>query len=871
MLLSTFITTVRFEGGLLADSRSACFLISRLFLDKLGIARDERDAFFPKKIVYHFFHLYSGTGGKLLDFRINLKIFFGTTMKFIKPFRALTLADVSLVGGKTASLGQMIASLSDAGIAVPDGFAITADAYWYYVEYNGLMPQIKQLMEQLHDYNDLQKLQEIGQAIRNLFLRARMPDDLATEILSAYNQLAKEYRQAKLSVAVRSSATAEDLPTASFAGQQESYLNISGDYQLIEACKKCFASLFTDRAIVYRHDKNFDFTNVALSIAVQKMVRSDKASSGVAFSLDTESGFKNTVVINASYGLGEAIVQGIVIPDEFVIFKLTLKQTFAAIIKKERGSKTTKIVYDEFGTKQVAVPRSEQWAFSLTDEDVLAIAKAVCVIEDLYTKLKGSWSPMDIEWAKDGKDGKIYIVQARPETIHARENHLQFQRYELQNSTELTPLVTGQSVGQQIVSGTARIIESIHDIVRVQQGDIIVTRMTDPDWVPVLKRAVGIITQMGGRTCHAAIVSRELRIPAIVGAENAMQKITNGTHITIDCSQGKTGFVYAGDLPFTLKTIELEQVPQAPADIMINLADPERAFALSFLPVAGVGLARIEFIITNTIKIHPLALLHPELVPDKKTLKHINELTAGYPDKKEFYIDSLAQGIGTIAAAFYPKPVIVRLSDFKTNEYRNLIGGSSFEPEEENPMIGFRGAIRYYSDRYKDAFALECAALKKAREQMGLTNIKIMVPFVRTLQEGKRVIQEMAHHGLNQADNGLEIIMMCEIPANVVLIDEFLQDFDGISIGSNDLTQLTLGVDRDSPRLIGVFDERDPAMKKMFEMAIAGALRAHKYSGICGQAPSDYPELGEYLIKLGIESISLNPDSVIPFLMRYKK
>ncbi len=791
-------------------------------------------------------------------------------MKFIKPFRSLSLADVPLVGGKTASLGQMLFSLSDAGIAVPDGFAITADAYWYYVEYNGLMPQINQLMAQLHDYNDLQKLQEIGQAIRTLFVRGRMPDDLAAQILSAYNHLAKEYRQAKLSVAVRSSATAEDLPTASFAGQQESYLNISGDYQLIEACKKCFASLFTDRAIVYRHDKNFDYTKIALSIAVQKMVRSDKASSGVAFSLDTESGFKNVVLINASYGLGEAIVQGLVVPDEFVLFKPTLKQGFNAIIKKERGSKTTKIVYDDYGTKQVPVSRSEQMAFSLSDEDVLTIAKAVCAIEDFYSEKKGSWSPMDVEWAKDGKDGKLYIVQARPETIHASENHLQISQYELKNPTDVHPLVTGQSVGQHIVSGTARIIESVHDIERVQQGDIIVTRMTDPDWVPALKKAVGIITQMGGRTCHAAIVSRELHIPAVVGAEDAMTKITNGSSITIDCSQGKTGFVYPGILPFTIKTIELQEIPTAPADVMINLADPERAFSLSFLPVAGVGLARIEFIITTTIKIHPLALVYPELVHDKKAIKLINDLTAGYTDKKEFFVDCLAQGIATIAAAFYPKPVIVRLSDFKTNEYRNLIGGASFEPKEENPMIGFRGAIRYYSDQYKDAFALECAALKKVREKMGLTNIKIMVPFVRTVHEGKRVIQELAAHAIVQGDNGLEIIMMCEIPSNVILIDEFLKDFDGISIGSNDLTQLTLGVDRDSPLLAGVFDERDPAVKKMFELAIAGALRANKYSGICGQAPSDYPELGDYLIKLGIKSVSLNPDSVLSFLMRYK-
>lgn len=790
-------------------------------------------------------------------------------MKFIKPFRSLTLSDVSLVGGKTASLGQMIASLSDSGITVPDGFAITADAYWHYVDYNNLMPQIEHHMQEIRDYSDVHTLKQAGHAIRNLFVRARMPDDLAAEILSAYNQLAKEYRQAKLSVAVRSSATAEDLPTASFAGQQESYLNISGDYQLIEACKKCFASLFTDRAIVYRHDKNFDYKKIALSIAVQKMVRSDKACSGVAFSIDTETGFKNAVIINASYGLGEAIVQGLVVPDEIVIFKPTLQQGFIPIIKKERGSKTTKIIYDEFGTKQVATSKSEQMAFALSDEEALTIAKAVCAIEDFYSAQKGNFSPMDVEWAKDGKDGKIYIVQARPETIHGTHNHMQLRQYELKNTQPLIPLATGQSVGQHIVSGVARIIESAHQIEQVQEGDIIITRMTDPDWVPAMKKAVGIVTQMGGRTCHAAIVARELRIPAIVGCENAFA-IKNGSEITIDCSGSKLGTIYEGKIPFAIQTIELNEVPQAPADVMINLADPERAFSLSFLPVAGVGLARIEFIISNTIKIHPLALLHPESVTDKKAIKRIQELTAGYTDKKEFYIDALSQGIATIAAAFYPKPVIVRLSDFKTNEYRNLIGGASFEPEEENPMIGFRGAIRYYSDRYKDAFALECAALKRVREASGLTNIKIMVPFVRTLQEGQRVIQELGNCGLKQSENGLEIIMMCEIPSNVVLIDEFLKDFDGISIGSNDLTQLTLGVDRDSPLLSGVFDERDPAMKKMFEMAISGAIRAQKYSGICGQAPSDYPELGDYLIRLGIKSVSLNPDSVIPFLMRYK-
>ena len=819
-------------------------------------------------IVYHFFHLYSDNDSSFIHRLLKIIIKLVYFMKFIKQFRDIGIADVPLVGGKTASLGQMIQTLAASGIRVPDGFAITADAYWHFVNSNALMPHIEKMMDGLHDYNDLHKIKEVGHHIRNLFHIAPMPADLAQEIFDAYQQLGKEYGQKNISVAVRSSATAEDLPTASFAGQQDTFLNIAGKDELIDACKKCFASLFTDRAIVYRYDKNFDYKKIALSIAVQKMVRSDKASSGVAFSLDTESGFKNAVIINASYGLGEAIVQGLVVPDEYIVFKPTLEKGFMPILKKEIGSKKMKIVYRTGGTVQTSVPVAQQQQLCLADDEIITLAKATVAIEKMYSQEKGAWSPMDVEWAKDGLDNMLYIVQARPETVHAAQQTNSYIQYRCDAHQE--PLVVGQSIGQQIVTGKARVIASAHEIDKVVEGDIIVTNMTDPDWVPVLKKAVGIITQMGGRTCHAAIVSRELHIPALVGAADAMTKITDGQTITIDCSKGTTGSVYAGEIPFEKEEIVLDQLPSVPADIMINLADPERAFALSFLPVAGVGLARIEFIITNTIKIHPLAILHPELVTDKKALRTIEQITHAYSDKKQFYIDSLAQGIALIAAAFYPKPVIVRLSDFKTNEYRNLIGGSYFEPQEENPMIGFRGAIRYYSDTYKDAFALECAALKKVREQMGLTNIKIMVPFVRTLEEGKRVIQEMGMHGLVQAQDGLQIIMMCEIPSNVILIDEFLKDFDGISIGSNDLTQLTLGVDRDSGLLGKIFDERDPAMKKMFEMAIDGARKAGKYSGICGQAPSDYPELAQFLIKLGIQSISLNPDTVIPFLMRYK-
>ncbi len=789
-------------------------------------------------------------------------------MEYIKTFAQIAQKDVPQVGGKAASLGTLYTKLSNQGIRVPNGFAITADAYWHFINANGLMPHIEKLMEELRDFTDTAKVHHVGNLIRNLFRIAPMPQALADHIIAAYHALGAEYRQKNLHVAVRSSATAEDLPTASFAGQQESFLNVSGKEELLEACKKCFASLFTDRAIVYRHDQNFDYKKIALSIAIQKMVRSDRGASGVAFSLDTESGFKNVVVINASYGLGESIVQGAVVPDEYVVFKPTLAHGTAPIIKKEIGSKKVKTVYRDQGTQQVNVPSGQQQQQCISDEQILEISRAVCAIENLYSDERGSWCPMDVEWAKDGIDNQIYIVQARPETVHAQQTH-GFTHYALRAVQKPTILVSGQSIGQQIVTGVARLIAQAHDIHLVQSGDIIVTNMTDPDWVPALKKAVGIITQMGGRTCHAAIVARELRIPALVGAHDAMNLLKDGQQITIDCSQGMAGYVYEGAVPFEKNTIELNTIPTAPTDIMINLADPDRAFALSFLPVAGVGLARIEFIITNTIKIHPLALLYPEGL-DKKTLKKIAELTDGFADKKEFFINKLAQGIGTIAAAFYPKKVIVRLSDFKTNEYRNLIGGSLFEPEEENPMIGFRGAARYYSPKYKEAFALECAAIQKARNQFGLTNIQVMVPFVRTVHEGKKVIALMAENGLVQ-DGTLSIIMMCEIPSNVMLIDEFLQDFDGISIGSNDLTQLVLGVDRDSPFLAGVFDERDPALKKMFALAIEGAQRAGKYSGICGQAPSDYPELTDYLIGLGIQSISLNPDTVIPFLMRYMR
>ena len=787
-------------------------------------------------------------------------------MKFIKKFEDLRITDTPTVGGKNASLGQMISQLSAKGVTIPTGFAVTAQAYWHYLDHNNLREPIKKVMTALTDHQDIRQLQKVGHEIRSLIEQGAMPDDLAQEISQAYQELCKQYGQENLDVAVRSSATAEDLPTASFAGQQETFLNVRGDERLIESCKKCMASLFTDRAIVDRIEQGFDHFQVALSVGVQKMVRADKASAGVAFSLDTETGFKDVVMIESSYGLGETIVKGLVVPDEFFVHKPTFAKGFSSIIKKQLGKKKIKLIYDD-PLKQVEVPENEQQLFSLTDKEILELVKATVTIEDHYTQLKGSWAPMDVEWAKDGVDGKLYILQARPETVHATKVGTTFEQYALKEKAP-QPLLTGQSIGQKIATGVARVIKDVKDIVAVQEGDILVTQMTDPDWVPAMKKAAGIITERGGRTCHAAIVSRELGVPAIIGASLATTKIKTGQKITLDCSKGKTGFIYDGALKFETQTIELEKIPKLPVELLVNIADPDRAFTVSMLPVGGVGLARLEFIINNAIKIHPMALLQPEKVEDAAVKKQIDELTVGYTDKKDFFIDSLSQGIAMIAAGFYPRPVIVRLSDFKTNEYRNLIGGAYFEPVEENPMLGFRGASRYQHELYKDAFALECAALKKVRDGMGLTNVKIMVPFVRTTQEAEGVLNEMKRHGLQQGENNLEIIMMCEIPSNVVLIDEFSKQFDGFSIGSNDLTQLTLGVDRDSELLADIFDERDPAVKKMLRMAIEGAQKNKRPIGICGQAPSDFPELAEFLMEIGINSISLNPDSVLPFLMR---
>lgn len=797
-------------------------------------------------------------------------------MKFVKKFETIGLQDIASVGGKNASLGQMITGLSAQGVAVPTGFAITAQAYWHYINHNKFEEPLRNLMSQIGSGTDIKIVQTAALQARDLLANGKIPDDLAQEIIAAYHDLSQYYGQENVDVAVRSSATAEDLPTASFAGQQETYLNITGEPLLLSSYKKCVASLFTDRAIIYRIEKGFDHFKVALSVGVQKMIRSDLACAGVAFSVDTETGFKDVIMIDASYGLGESIVKGLVIPDQYMVYKPALKNGFESIIKKQCGEKISKLIYTNGGSESVEtapVSHADQKRFCLTDDEVLQLARMVLTIETYYSGLKGQWCPMDIEWAKDGNDQKLYIVQSRPETVQSqKQKESTLVTYALaQKGAQPYAIASGLSIGRQIVSGVARVIISARDIDQVQEGEILVTQMTDPDWVPAIKKAAGLVTERGGRTCHAAIVSRELNTPAVVGADGVTTKIKTGQLITLDCAQGTIGLIFDGALPYKKIETPLASMPKLPVELMVNMADPDGAFNVGLLPVDGVGLARLEFIISNSIRVHPMALVHPEKVLDAAIAQKIAEITAEYADKKLFFIDTVARGIAMIAAAFNPRPVIVRLSDFKSNEYRNLIGGSYFEPEEENPMIGFRGASRYYNERYKEAFALECAALQKVRIQMGLTNVKIMVPFVRTVQEAEKVLHEMGIHGLVRGKDGLEIIMMCEIPSNVILIDAFAKLFDGISIGSNDLTQLTLGVDRDSEILAQQFDERDPAVMQMLKMAVDGARRNHIHSGICGQAPSDYPEIADFVIECGIDSISLNGDCVIPFLMRFKK
>ncbi len=790
-------------------------------------------------------------------------------MKYIIWFGDITSANQGLVGGKNASLGHMIINLADK-VAIPDGFAVTVDGYWHFLKSSKLVEPITQLINAI-DINSIVSLKEHAREIRAHILASEFPQDLRDEIISAYQSLSEKYKQENIPVAVRSSATAEDLPTASFAGQQESFLHEIGPNALLDAVRKCMASLFTDRAIAYRAEQGFDHMSVALSVGVQKMVMADDGAAGVAFSLDTETGFKDVVMINGSWGLGEAVVKGVVTPDEFVVFKPLLYKKFKPIIKKKIGRKHIKMIYDKEQNKvfSITTPKDQRDSFCLSDEDILELSRYVCIIEKYYSSKEHRWMPQDIEWAKDGVDGKIYIVQARPETIYgAKKTSTFFQTFHLlENRQELTELANGISIGQHIISGRAHVITSVEHIASVKEGDIIITHMTDPDWVPAMKKAAGIITDRGGRTCHAAIVSRELGIPSIVGTQDGTERIKNMQAITLDCSQGEVGHIYEGAIPFEKKTIELDQLPKAPVKLLVNIAEPTRAFTVAQLPVKGVGLARLEFILSNQIGIHPMAIVQFDGLT-KEDQKVIAQKAAAYESSKQFFVDTLAQSIGMIAAAFYPHEVIVRLSDLKSNEYRNLIGGQQFEPVEENPMIGWRGASRYYHPEFEKAFALECEAFVKARTKMGFENVRIMVPFVRTVQEAELVIDIMAKHGLQKGKDNLQLIMMCEVPSNVLLIDQFAQFFDGFSIGSNDLTQLVLGVDRDSAILSKQFDERDPAVKKMFKMAIEGAHKYQRYIGICGQAPSDYIELAQFLIDNGIDSLSLNPDAVIPFLQK---
>ncbi|HRS42535.1 MAG TPA: phosphoenolpyruvate synthase [Candidatus Diapherotrites archaeon] len=783
--------------------------------------------------------------------------------KFIMWFDEIGIEDVPYVGGKNASLGEMYQNLRKKGVKIPYGFAVTAYAYRYVLEKSGLKSEIKNILKDLDTHN-IDSLAEKGSKIRHLIRHAEIPKELEKDIFAAYDKLCKIEKIKNLDVAVRSSATAEDLPDASFAGQQESYLNITGKEDLLESVRKCFASLFTNRAISYREDKHFDHFSIALSVVVQRMVRSDLASSGVMFSIDTETGFKDAVIINSTYGLGENIVQGAVNPDEFIVFKPTLKQNKKPIISKVLGEKAIRMIYDTQGnkpTKNVAVELNDRNKFSITDDQALLLAKWACIIEDHYSNQAGRFKPMDMEWALDGKTNELFIVQARPETVQSQKNLNSYTTYTL--STTKKPVVIGKSVGQQIATGKVKVIKNVKDINQFKKGEILVTEMTDPDWEPIMKIASGIITNKGGRTCHASIVSRELGIPCIVGTLDGTAKLETGDEVTMDCSSGDTGFVYKGKIPFTKETVNLKEIQKTKTQLTMNVGNPEQAFDLSFIPNEGVGLAREEFIINSWIQIHPLALINYNKIKDPETKSKIAALTVGYKDKKQFFVDKLAQGIARIAAAFYPKKVILRLSDFKSNEYANLIGGKDYEPEENNPMIGWRGASRYYQGNYVAGFALECLAIKKVREEFGLTNLELMVPFCRTIDEAKKVLGEMKKNGLEKGKNGLKVHCMCEIPSNVILAEEFLEVFDGFSIGSNDLTQLVLGLDRDSELLSNIYDERNPAVKKMLAEVIRIANKKKKYIGICGQAPSDYPEIAEFLVREGIKSMSLNPDTMI--------
>ena len=783
--------------------------------------------------------------------------------KMVLWFDDIELADIPQVGGKNASLGEMRRELIPKGVNIPDGYAITAYAYRYLLQSSGVVEKMKEILSDL-DTHDMENLKSRGQQVRSLIYHSPFPKDLEDEIVAAYEKLCDEYGP-DTDVAVRSSATAEDLPDASFAGQQETYLNITGKGALLEACKKCFASLFTDRAISYRVDKGFDHLSIALSIGVQKMVRSDLAASGVIFSIDTESGFKNAILITGAYGLGETVVQGSVNPDEFFVFKPTLKTGYRPIVQKKLGDKAIKMIYatgsGNEATETVDVPQENREHFCLTDDEILRLAHWTVIIEDHYSANAGYFKPMDIEWGKDGRTGDLFILQARPETVQSQKDVNVLESYVLLESGE--PLITGTSVGAKIGSGPVNVIKSVDEIRNFKKGEVLVTDMTDPDWEPVMKIAAAIVTNKGGRTCHAAIVSRELGVPCIVGTGIGTKALQGITHATVSCAEGEVGKVYEGLLKYEVQRINAKNLTRPHTKIMMNVGNPENAFTLAAIPSDGVGLARLEFIINQFISIHPMALIQFDKVTDATVRNKIETLTKGYANRSDFFVDKLAQGVAKIGAAFWPNDVIVRMSDFKSNEYANLIGGSFFEPHEENPMIGFRGASRYYDEKYRAAFTLECEAMKKVRNDMGLANVKLMIPFCRTVEEGEKVIQVMADQGLIQGENGLEIYMMVEIPSNVILIEEFGKIFDGFSIGSNDLTQLTLGLDRDSAEVAHIFDERNNAVMDLIRIAIAKANKMGKKIGICGQAPSDYPEFARFLVECGISSISLNSDTVI--------
>jgi len=788
--------------------------------------------------------------------------------KLIYWFKELDHNDVPLVGGKNASLGEMYRALAKKGINIPNGFALTSYAYFYFLEKAGIKKEIARIIKKEFNPKSIDSLQATGKKIRTMIINAQMPLDLEKAVIRNYKKLSDFYKVENADVAVRSSATAEDLPTASFAGQQETFLNIRGEKELLISVKKCIASLFTDRAIAYREEKGFDHIKIALSVGVQKMIRSDLASSGVIFTLDTETGFPNVVLINSIWGVGELIVQGKITPDEFFVFKPTLKKGFKSIIVKNLGRKTSKLVYNpKGGLQEIKVADKSQLVFSLKDDEIITLAKWSCIIEDHYSKLAKKWMPQDIEWAKDGQTGQLFIVQSRPETVHRSVIKTVYKEYVLNSTKE--PILKGIAIGDKIGEGKVHLVPDISRMNEFKQGEILVTKMTDPDWVPIMKMSSAIITDEGGKTAHAAIVSRELGIPCIVGTKDATKVLKTGQYVTIDCTQGLNGKIYEGKVPYTVKQYNLKKIPKTKIKISVNIGAPELAFKTSFLPVKGVGLAREEFIIAQKIKIHPLALYNFNSLKDKTLKNQIAKITVEHKDKKEYFIKELAEGIAQIAAAFYPEQVIVRFSDFKTNEYAQLIGGKLYEPQEENPMMGWRGASRYCDPKFTPAFLMECAAIKRVRDEFGLKNVSVMIPFCRTPQEGKQVVDLMAKAGLKK--NQIKIYVMCEIPSNVILADEFLKIFDGMSIGSNDLTQLVVGIDRDNANIAHIADERNEAVKQMLSAVIKKCNQKKKYSGICGEAPSTFIEFARFLEKEKIGSMSLSPDAVIKTILNLAK